>query len=583
MPKSEATALIERIERTLYTHARYVDCAVRLVVYETGPDGSPVPSERDPYVTHRSRVYGGRYDKLLKEYVLDDHGKRVVPERVQEVTCTVAQFRFCTIKKRGLKRVIGIGAMGAGKSEAGAIRALLEALERPNTCGGVLAPTGPQLTKIRDEKLLPLLNRLGFVEDYQTVKKRCVLVNGTIIEFSAAQKQAREKGYPFQGADWDWAVADEASSMDDGAYREIMARGRTRARTFAAYFCTTYDEYPHFVMWLERLRMKPAENQVIKFYCDHNAFIDREQHLETLKEMPRHEYERKVLLRDVQPERLVYPRFRLAYHVRPRPPEKYDVTHEVVGKSGFGGFFDALNPCRFILAQDFGELVHATIVLRAYKLPLGADPSLPANQVVWFAEHEITSVNTGADFHARTIKEWLSRSQIELQQCLVVADPHDNLKGDRSNYNVFIREGMQTVKASQDKIPVAGRLLMVNALMENSRIERRTRCTISCATDCIGHGETRLYLEGEGGRANCERLARAFMSFQRRADGQPQPERKDLVSDHTHWPDALGYGLYPFEKLLAEMPTGSGGGGIVDMSSPFTQKLLKRSQERRRY
>ena len=552
MPKSERTILVEKIRRTLRPGDRYVSCAFRLVSHTPGPAGKATPFRSF------TRVYGGLYDRVARRYVVDAGGRRVVPPVVHEVSCHEGQVRFLLLTRKGLKRVIGIGAMGAGKTMAGVIKALMLAVDHPNTCGGLVSPIGKQKDLVR-EKFLGLAGPLGLIENDEPSRSRITLVCGSAVDVMAAQKSRKDRGYPFQGRDWDWAVADESSSIEDGAHTEMMARGRTNADVYCIYECTTYDDYPAFVMRLERCKLHPDKYELIKYFAEHNPFIDRDAHADNLRTMPDREYRRKVLLEDVPPDRLVYPHFAVGRHVKPRPAQALDAT-EAVTHQLFGTGY------KYVLGQDFGQLVSATIVLRCYRI----------NGVLcWWAEDEITSWNEYSNKHARLIR---SRGYGP-EDCIVIADPHLNSPdSDKSDYNLFRNEGWTIMKAHHSKIAVRHRLNMVNSLLENANYST-TRCLPSCPRNCAGHGESRLFLDCDGeGRPHCERLARALLTFQKREDGTPQPVRKD-ANDQTHWPDALGYGLYPAEKILSE-PVLLDGALVPrhQLDDPMVKKIMERQR-----
>ena len=125
-----------------------------------------------------------------------------------------------------------------------------------------------------------------------------------------------------------------------------------------------------------------------------------------------------------------------------------------------------------------------------------------------------------------------------MDDCIVIADPHFNSKeADKSDYHKFREVGWKLYPSVHGKIPVKHRISMMNSLFKDAK------------------GTRRLFLHCDGNkRPACQKLAEALMSHQYDHAGRPQPARKDR-RDVTHWPDAVGYGLFPFERIR--------GGGTV--------------------
>jgi hypothetical protein len=528
LPRSEKQLLIEQIRREIRADDRYVDCGARLVVYQRDAAGKPVP--------FRSllRVYGGVYDRVQRRYLTNPDGSRVVPAKVHEIACHEGQVRFLTYRKRGVRRVVAKGAMGAGKTESGVRRAFINALERPNSNGGIVAPINNQRTVVWD-KFMSLVEATGLIDEVSSAKKQIRLVNGVVIDVLATRKSRRDAGSPMQGRSWDWCVVDESSSADDSAHEEIAARGRTNAANYVVYECTTNDDYAHFVLRMKRYELQPEHYVIMKYYGHTNPFVPLEN-WETLRDtLSDRDYRRKVLLEDIPPERLLYPRFNIARHLRPLAPianSAPDITYKLVKEK-----WDV--PARFIIAQDFGVLVTTSIVLRCFAWPT-------ANDRAWFAVDEITSYSEYSDRHAKLIKQ-----RYNPEELIVVADPHMNTReSDRSDYQLFKDEGLRIYKAAQGNITRRHRIAMLNSMLED------------------GHGKTHFYIDADaGGHTRCKKLTQSFLSLQYDMNGNPETDRKDK-SDMTHWTAAVGYGVYPWENLR--------GGSLAESFSAFEQQKRTR-------
>ena len=509
MPKSQVSILRERLDRLLRLDGRFVDCAARLAVYERGPDGRAVKAHLRP------TVFGGVYDRHRRCYVYGEEtmpGGMVrrylhLPETIYEIPCHAQQLVLLEHKRPGVMRVVALGAMGAGKSEAIVARALINCLKRPNTNGGLVAPISNQRTTVWD-KFIKLAGPMGLVADVSHSRKQIRLVNGCVIDVLSAKRQTKDRGSPMQGKSWDWCCIDESSSVDDESHAEIAARGRSNAERYVIYEATTNDDFSHFVLRLERMKLQPARYEILKFYGHGNPWVPLEQWERLKSEIPsEREYRRKVLLEDAPRERLVYPRFFVATHLRPRPAAGEDITRKVTE--------DVLGrPYSFVMAQDFGALVTTTVVLKRYVEG-------------WWALDEITTRQEYSDRHARLLKK-----QYNPEDFIVIADPHFNVKeSDRSDYALFRNEGLTIIKAHDEQIRRKHRIQMLNSLLRDN------------------DGATRFFIDADSnGRPTCRQLVQSFLTLQYDEHGNPETDKKDY-RDMTHWSAAVGYGLYRFEKF----------------------------------
>ena len=516
--------------------ARFVDCAARLVVHRTGHMGMPVPNRTI------LKVYGGRYDRVLRRYVRGDDKRKVVPDRVESIKCHEGQVRFLTVRKRGLKWVMGVGAMGAGKSMSGATRLLLELLDGANTTWGAIGPTLTHVDANILAYFLALVVPLGWLDVHAKKARAVRLVNNGGAEFYGAEKRSTEGGYSFQGRNWDGCVVDEGSKIEAGAHGEIAGRGRTKASRYVVYECTVFDDYPDFTLRIERLRLEPEKYLIIWYHCDWNCFIEVEAHLANLRSTLSHrDYRRLVLLIEDAPERRVYSHFRLGVHVRPVPTGALDVTERVT-KEVLGV------PYKYVMGQDFGAIVTCTIVLKCFELPG------KKGQRHWWAVDEITSRYLVSSRHARKILH----AYADPDDFVVLADPHTNMPGDAdaSDYTMFRDAGINVHRAAtehavkKNKISIRQRISMVNSLLEDANVSPERCREFNCSTPgCAGHGEAHLFVDAKAANdPACRDLANAFLRFQLNEHGQAKPEKKDEKHDLTHWVDAVGYGLWRFER-----------------------------------
>lgn len=450
------------------------------------------------------RVYGGRYDRIGRRYV----GQ---PEQVQEISCHAGQVPLLTFDEPGVARVLALGAPGGGKTFAIIRRALLNALDLPNSIGGLVAPTGDR-RQILWRDFLELVEPLGWIEDVSVSRKEIILLNRAVIQVLAAKKASNQYGSPLQGRSWHWACVDESQNVDDDSQVEIDTRGRRAGIRYIVFETATNAQVPSFRVRLEQYKSSPV-HRVLRYAGQENPWVDAEYWERLRKLMSDRDYREKILAEDVPPELLIYPRFSFKDHLVKRPANLVDITERVTQER-------YNTPRKYVIAQDFGVLVTASIVLKCYAAK-GGDR-------VWWAIDEITSyAGTTADLHARKLMQ-----RYNAEDVLVIADPHFNTKeADKSDYHLFQREGLNIRPAVHGKISKKHRIAMVNALLEDA------------------DGKRRLFIECDDNRNTpCKRLVQSFMSLQFNERGEAEADKKDY-RDMTHWTAALGYGVFPWERV----------------------------------
>jgi len=476
----------------------------RLRIWRRG-NGGAVPAELLP------RVYGGIYDRLARRYIGP-------PQNIREISCHAGQVALLTFDEPYVARVLALGAPGGGKTFAIVRRALLNCLDRPNSIGGIVAPTDER-RQIVWRDFLELASPLGWVEDVRESKKEIVLCNRAVVQVLAAKRPSVQSGSPLQGRSWDWCCVDESQNVAPDAQVEIDTRGRRAGTKYVVYEAATNSPVPSFRIRLEQYRANEKAHRILRYSGQENPWVDPD-YWERLKErMTEREYQELILAQDVAPELLVYGRFNFRENVQPRPQLGRDVTEQITQEK-----FD--RRFKYIMATDFGALTTTTIVLKAYA---GKDGSR-----MWWAIDEFNSYQTTSDIHARKL---LGRYAAE--DFIVVCDPHFNSKdADKSDMHLMRKEGCNVVPAVHGKISRKHRISMMNVLLEDGRGTRRF------FIDC----------DEKTKQPACRKLAEAFMSLQFNEYGEAEKDRKN-TSDMTHWPAAVGYGVFPWEKFR-------GGAGV---------------------
>ena len=220
--------------------------------------------------------------------------------------------------------------------------------------------------------------------------------------------------------------------------------------------------------------------------------------------------------RDVPEDGRIYPEFSYTDSVKPVPELGTDITQTVTHEH-FGPAY------KFVVGIDFGQMTSAAIVLRAYKAP-GEGKS----ERLWYAVDEFTSRDKTTEW---LIAEILRR--YAPTDFIAIGDPHvkDGKEVDRSDYTMTRHAGINIVRASSKTISVKHRYNMVNALLNDAS------------------GKRRLFVaRTANGRPACDKLSESFGHLKFAASGRVDNKRKG-PEDMTHWSDAIGYALFPFEKL----------------------------------
>ncbi len=514
---SELRLRRERVQELLMIRGRWIDTAIQLqLVRRFGPGQTDFRGEEV-----LPSVYGGRFDRLLRMYVKPDESNGG-PLQAQIVQCHEGQLPLLLHNNPAHLRVVALGSPGAGKTFAAVRRALRNALDRPNSIGGMVGPTGDRrLILWRD--FLELAEPLGFVKEVRPSKKEITLYNGTVIQVLAAGKPSRARGNPIQGRSWDWCVVDESQNVEEDAMAEISTRGRRAGSSYRIYETCTNASVPEFRLRLERYKESPQVT-IVRFKGTMNPWVEPAYWERLRGDLSERDFTQLIDVEDVALEQLVYNQFVYGENLRPLPsphdPDWIDITKSLTLE-----LYD--HAASWVVGQDFGVLVNASILLKAFRprTPFGPDTKAP---VTWWACDEITSWEQTASVHAMMIKERYP----EVNDLLVIADPHFNTKeADKSDYHQFRQARLNIVPSVHGQIPVKHRLTMVNSLLRDAN--KKHHLYISCDSTK---------------RPSCQKLVEAMMSLQYDHTGRPQPPRKDR-KDVTHWPDALGYGLYPFERL----------------------------------
>lgn len=493
---------------------RYFDLACQVRVYRRGTDGSPEPSE------WLENVYGGRYDALLGRYT----GESVPVEKVAEVSIHTGQRKFFEflnpesflgIGKTEVRRVLGLGAQGGGKTMGIVKIAQCLCALRPNSLGGIVAPTRDRLDIIW-AKFLEVVEPLGWIKgDPRPGKKEITLKNNTTVKFVAAKRSSNKTGSPIAGRDWHWAVEDEQQNIDADSLREVDARGRITPN-YRVYSSATNDPIHEFQIRVQEYEANP-ERRIVRFDGFENCFTPLE-HWESLRRnWSAADFDRYIRCLDIPQAGRVYPEF--SYAESMGVPQTADITGSLTGAR-----YETAFP--WVVGFDPGILVSASVICKAYS-GLGRD------ERSWFVHDEITTRDKTTEWHAQDLQKWFrDRGVDHTNEVLVLMDPHENKEADRSDLLIMRAAGFNTFRSNGGvKIERRHRISMMNALLRDAT------------------GRRRLFLfKNSMGVPQPNKLAESLGHLMYRANGEIEMQHK-TASNLAHWSDALGYALFPFEHF----------------------------------
>lgn len=535
-----ARRVLDELERLAGPRDRFVDMGAVLHVVEQDPDGHEIIPGRPPLRILRSHRFGGVVDTKATPPAL------VGPSHSPVVWyCGTEQERIILHGDDLPLRVLVWGAEGAGKTEVLALWLLLRALGFTGlgVSIGATAPTEPRLEMVESAI------RSKMPADWYTWserKKRFQLANGIEIQLLGTHRHSAQVGEKTQGYNWAACASDEIQDTSAEAEDGIEMRGRTAPDGRYRRLCTS--SVKDSTVWRNRRTAKEKTGAWASLRLDgfSNPFVPRRFWEEKKQVLSPRAYRRRVLALDVGPERAVYTSWDRRENVRPVPRVgARDVTRHVLRQ------VTGQANQHMLLGHDPGKLWDVTVGLKAYELP-----GIP--DYVWWAVFECTTPQSTTQQHVRTLQERLRK---EWSLCLppirgdrysiasdadtvhVRCDPYGDAETQthRSVYHQFRAHGFDIKSAaykngkSAGKVPREPGIEVVNRLL------------------CDASGRRRLFVDcDDRGQPVCPKLVEALEESERDELGRAETQRKD-VKDLSHWPAALRYALWRFEKVV---PTG---------------------------
>lgn len=502
----------------------------RVRVYHSGPDGKETPGAWLP------EFYGGVWDKWRREYRW--HGEPL------EFKVHTGQARIlATLDDPGAQLVLALSAPGSGKTEVAVVFAALQALANPGKPGGMVAPTRPRRAVLwkKFRKLIPR----AWVAAVRTGEGEIELVNGSILQFVSAKRQSDKTGSPIAGLDWAWAIGDEFQDIDDDSLDEINARGRIAADYRVVYTAT--NEARGYLQRRVQEYEGHDKRRVVRITIEENAFAPREHWARIKEQTDPDTYRRRYLAEDVPVDGRVYGQFSPTENVRAMPA----VTVTFAGSNDVTPLLTQSlqrigQPFPYVVGIDFGQRVTCSVIMKAFK----AAPSegLGFNEHQWWVVDEVVTEQLTTDWHIQKLLAWFALRGMNAEHFVAIKGTDNNSRiPDRSDKVLAKRQNINIIDAaSPGRMPVSHRFSMVNALLH--------------AAD----GKRRLLLDcDELRRVRAKQVFDSFQQLMLNASDKPETHGKGTKGgvDLTHYTDAVGHALFPFENLRGVRPKEPNGTG----------------------
>ena len=524
--RSPRRQYIERIERGAEESARYVDmrAVVRVV--------SRVQWSGGAFSVAESRLwpvgFGGVWDRWSGDYLEPGRVPDEITTAPHEFLIHPGQARlFDTMDDPDAQVTLSVAAPGSGKTEGGVVFAACLALWKAGKPAGMVAPTRPRRAVLWKKFRKAVPN--SWIQDVRTGTGEIELVNGSVLQFVSTKRQSEKTGSPIAGLDWAWALGDEFQDIDDDSADEINARGR-----IAADFRVTYTATNEARGYLQR-RIQEFEGhekrRVLRVAANENVFVPPE-HWERIRQQTDPEtFRRRYLAEDVPITGRVYPAFSARESLRPVP-----LPSQVGRPSNVTGELTASNirireHYDYIVGVDFGVRTSASVVMQCHRAA-----NAGRGDYQWWVLDEVVTENQTNDWHAAKLLEWFAARGMD-QTSFVAIKGNDNnsLDKDKSNNVLFARRGINIIAAAPGRrLYVHHRYSMVNACLHSA------------------DGKRRLFLDcDEHRRVRAKRTFDSFQQLMLNASDKAETYGKGTKGgeDLTHYTDAVGYALFPFEKF----------------------------------
>ena len=471
---------------------------------------------------------GGKWDCVLRRFV--GPAQRHIVWHVSERQASVILDR----DPRRTRKLL-YSAEGGGKTVTAAMWAIVQVIHLAAAgifvAGGATAPTNERLqtlVKAIRERIPSDDARTstpGALATWFHQARELRFVTGHVIQGRSTKKASAATGSPIQGYTWAFSVDDELQdTIENGADTDIESRMRGVATSRRLGTATAKDS-PWWRNWRDE-KLTTPDWGIERIRYDENPFVHMEHWERLRRQCTKRDWDRRGLALDVGPERMLYHTWDREKNLVPVPRiGAKDCTHRVVGES-------------VLVGHDPGKLFDVSLLLRCYEV---------RGQRLWWVIDEYTTESTTIDQHIAGFKSYIQTNwQLQYPQpdepkVLVRADPYSDSSEDQPDkgvYHAWKLHGFRALSAAYNnkgegkgRVPKEARIEMVNRLL------------------CNAAGERRLFIAcDEHRKPSAPRLVEAIELSERDEGGKAETQKKNR-RDMSHWPAALGYALWPYERI----------------------------------
>lgn len=547
-----AVSLAIGVSATKRAHARLraesmavdrVDMGLVLRVVRRDPTGQKLIRKMDPMAMVREHRLGGMCE------IVDGEARYIGPSANPVIWhCSEAQENLILHGDDMPLWTLIEGSEGSGKTVTVAMWLAVRALEfvGENVEIGLTAPTMSRLGHVKKAigNLWPS-RWFSWSEKYQQYRFHV----GPMIQLVSAVRRSEAGGSPIQGANW---VAHAGDELQDHFEREADIEARGRAAEAGRYKRINSSTPKDLTAWrnfralcqASASKSPPGPWSVVRMLGMDSPFVPA-THWDNLINggtMTEREIRRRIHAEDVGPERQVYHCWDRAVNLCRIPDGAIDVTRDAMRVWGPN--------IGMLIGHDPGKRQHVSEFLKAYRFP-----SQPANSPPrWFVVDEVTSPESTVEAHVQSVLQRArarrcnlldpaGRPSADSPQVLVRIDPHTQGGDEHPGRDLYTRwrsAGLVAKAAAYRPSSVVpqtikreSRIDLINTLLSASAGSPGMRSRLFVACDDMG-------------RPAAPKLVEALESMERNAGGEAEAEAKD-ADDMSHWPAALGYGLWQVE------------------------------------
>lgn len=528
---------------------RFVDIGVVLRTVVADPDGEELLEGKPLLRVIRQRTFGGIVDtKAAQPFICAPTRDPVVWHCSEEQETIILHADSDPLGQ------LVYGSEGGGKTVALAMWHYFRWLEHlgEGRQGGQTAPTGDRLDLVRKE-MFALYRPTWF--HHHVADDIIEFCDGTSIRLKSTYQQSKSGGSPIQGFNWSWAGRDEGQDQVE-RHEDIEQRGRSakHGRYKQLITATAKDDYS----WRNlRDRLLKAVNKKtgLKLWIKRTLLVRKSPFVsqtffdDKAASMTEREYRRRVDAVDLPPERSLYHTWRRAdefdrpLNLRAIPPGAIDVTQLELRGEG--------NALTVRVGYDPGTLWDVSILLKAFRVRGQPRPW-------WWVVGEVNSEQSTTDVHIKDLLRVVGEKyacnmrgrdgKIAGPQIAVRADPYGDTGNDANRPDITVYKSFRNAGIM---IRPAAYIPSTSAV-KVARVPKEARIDMVCTLLCAANGERRLFVDvDEHGQPVAPKLVEAFETMERDEAGHAETQKKNK-KDMSHWPAALGYGLWSIEKPRIE-------------------------------